>query len=72
MGDPEGERKALFLILTTFVYARPERREETYGAVSAVIRRCHEMGILDQDVPASTELMQLYADSLPTPAGSVP
>lgn len=62
MGDPDGERKALFLVLTTFVYATPERRAETYEAVSAVIRRCHEIGILNQDVPANADLMRLYAE----------
>ncbi len=64
MKDRDAERKALFLVLTTFVYATPERRAETYGAVAAVIRRCHDTGLLDQDVPADSELMQLYADSL--------
>ena len=65
--ERDDERKALFLILTTFVYATPERRQETYGAVAAVIRRCHDTRLLDQDVPADSELMSLYASHFPLP-----
>ncbi len=61
--DRDGERKALYSILTTFVYSSPERREVTYEATCAVIRHALEVGLLEEEtgeVRANAEIIGIY------------
>ena len=65
--DLERERRAIYLILVTFVSASPERRAETQEAVRAVLRRAGELGILwrefgGEDLPSPSEMMALYQE----------